>query len=1138
MQILKRNGTAEPVKFDKITGRIEGIIATFDSLEFSRKARLTESRRNGEPFLDIDPIMVSQKVCSSLIDNIKSEEIDKVASEVAQSLCLNHPDYSVLAGLICISNLQKCTPKTFIEYVEESRSQNILSEETSLVSKKHADALHELMRDTDDYAYDFFAYKVLEKSYLTKDAVTRRIIERPQYMWMRVAVGIHGDDIEAIAETYTSFISGMFTHASPTLFNAGTIHPQLASCFLLEIEDDSMEGIFDTLKDSAMISKFAGGLGIHISKIRGNGSHIAGTNGTSSGIIPMCSVFEKTLKFSDQSSKRAGSAAMFLEPWHVDIEEFLELRLPTGAEERRCRDLFTAMFINDIFMRRVKNNQTWSLFNEHTTPGLTDKFGTEFDTLYEKYESEGLWVKQVNAQDIWMKICYSAIMTGTPYITFKDAVNNKTNQSNIGVIKSSNLCVAPETMILTNDGYFQIETLEDQTVSVWNGKEFSEIIVFKTGQNEKLIKVSLSNGSCIECTEQHKFYVNPEPNNPEKVVMVEAKDLNTGMSLVQFELPQIPILIDDTSTELKPDKAMFTYGVFSAIGGYCNNTMTPLINVPAKHIKLLNDLCVTALGSYNFETHTQVAYLDHSIHDRFTVPINKSPNAKISWLTGFIYTNPSGYDINPDGGLQMTGIHHSFFIDILYMLQTIGVHSSVYSLREAGTIISQNKSTYHTPSEYVLVIPKTSLVILKNLGLVLRFGASQATIPDIDQDKMDSVSRHTVNTTVISVVNEGRVSDTYCFTEPNEHKAVFNGNLLGNCNEIMQVSTPTETAVCNLASVNPVACIDRGTNTFDFNMLGKNIQILVRNLNKVIDRTFYPTEKCRLSNLRHRPMGIGLSGLHTTFMVMRYPFESPEAKQLNKDIYECMYYHAVKESCNIAKINGAYDTFHGSPLSKGKFQFDLWGVTPSSRYDWETLRADVMSYGVRNSLVLACMPTASSASIIGNSESNDPINSNLYSRKTSAGEHMIVNRFLVADLIKLGLWNSTVKDQLIASEGSVQYIPEFPDHLKTLYKSCFEMSMRSVIEMSADRGVFICQSQSLNLFMIDPTVAKVSSMLFYSWTCGLKSGMYYLRTKARGSAAKFTIDPTVEKNAKTAAQTKNETQVCRRDDPDCIACSA
>ena len=808
MTVIKRDGKRETVKFDKITSRIEGVVRTFNGLEVARRARLTESRdADGAPALDIDPVMVSQKVCSALVDGIKSEDIDRVAAEVAQSLCLTHPDYSVLAGLMCISNLHKCTANTFSEYAESVYTAGVLSEETISICRSNSQELQALLDDSHDYAYDFFAYKTLEKSYLTKEPVTRNVLERPQYMWLRVAIGIHGNDLAGIAETYGAFVTGRFTHASPTLFNAGTTHPQLASCFLLEVEDDSMEGIFDTLKDCAMISKYAGGLGLHISKIRGNGSHIAGTNGTSSGIVPMCSVFEKTLKFSDQSSKRAGSAAMYLEPWHVDVEDFLELRLPTGAEERRCRDLFTAMFINDLFMRRVKANATWSLFNEHTTPGLCDAFGEEFDALYERYEAEGKWVKQVNAQDLWLKMCYSAIMTGTPYITFKDAVNRKTNQSNIGVIKSSNLCI-----------------------------------------------------------------------------------------------------------------------------------------------------------------------------------------------------------------------------------------------------------------------------------------------------------------------------------------------------EVMQVSTPTETAVCNLASVNPVACIDRETKTFDFDKLGQSVAILVRNLNKVIDRTFYPTEKCRRSNFRHRPMGIGLSGLHTAFMVLRYPFESPEARRLNREIYECMYYHAIKESCDLAKVHGAYETFAGSPLSEGRFQFDLWGVTPSDQYDWAALRADVMTHGVRNSLLLACMPTASSASIIGNSESNDPVNSNLYSRKISAGEYALVNRFLVDDLIKAGLWTQEVKDQLLASEGSVQDIDGVPHELKALYRTCFEMSMKSVIEMSADRGAFICQSQSLNLFMTEPTAARVSSMLFYSWSKGLKTGMYYLRTKARGAAAKFTIDPEVEKAAKAkreAAAAKGDDRnnqqaavVCRRDDPDCLACSA
>lgn len=1190
MTVIKRDGKRETVKFDKITSRIEGVVRTFNGLEATRRARLTESRdADGAPALDIDPVMVSQKVCSALVDGIKSEDIDRVAAEVAQSLCLTHPDYSVLAGLMCISNLHKCTANTFSEYAESVYTAGVLSEETISICRSNSQELQALLDDSHDYAYDFFAYKTLEKSYLTKEPVTRKVLERPQYMWLRVAIGIHGNDLVGIAETYGAFVTGRFTHASPTLFNAGTTHPQLASCFLLEVEDDSMEGIFDTLKDCAMISKYAGGLGLHISKIRGNGSHIAGTNGTSSGIVPMCSVFEKTLKFSDQSSKRAGSAAMYLEPWHVDVEDFLELRLPTGAEERRCRDLFTAMFINDLFMRRVKANATWSLFNEHTTPGLCDAFGEEFDALYERYEAEGKWVKQVNAQDIWLKMCYSAIMTGTPYITFKDAVNRKTNQSNIGVIKSSNLCVAPETMILTEKGTFPIVTLANQVVKVWNGKEFSETTVVKTGEGQKLITVELSNGTSVECTEYHKFHIQPNFAKT-KAIVVDAKDLVPGMKLIKFSLPSASVDSEWVVPETFNSVA-YTHGLFCADGTYdkvsskqerCAYTCVEGKNTCSRHLEhserggllftsqedgdtrccamykdkpkiylygekmdLLKHLTKLSVSDYDEDNDKMTVYLRYDTDPKFKVPVNHPDiTYKIQWLMG--YSDGDGCITNNAGcqSLQLASIHKEFLVNILYMLQSIGVESKVLLMKDAGeTVLPDGKGgtkKYKCKAIYRLIVASAAL------SLLVRLGFDPKRLKVATDHKTNRSSTHF--TKVVSVTDEGRVSDTYCFNELKEHKGVFNGNLLGNCNEILQVSTPTETAVCNLASVNPVACIDRETKTFDFDKLGQSVAILVRNLNKVIDRTFYPTEKCRRSNFRHRPMGIGLSGLHTAFMVLRYPFESPEARQLNREIYECMYYHAIKESCDLAKVHGPYETFAGSPLSEGRFQFDLWGVTPSDQYDWAALRADVMTHGVRNSLLLACMPTASSASIIGNSESNDPVNSNLYSRKISAGEYALVNRFLVDDLIKAGLWTQEVKDQLLASEGSVQDIDGVPDSLKALYRTCFEMSMKSVIEMSADRGAFICQSQSLNLFMTEPTAARVSSMLFYSWSKGLKTGMYYLRTKARGSAAKFTIDPDLEKAAKAkreAAAAKGDdcnnqeaAVVCRRDDPDCLACSA
>tara|TARA_Y100000389_G_C17470948_1_gene530733 strand:+ start:9897 stop:13454 length:3558 start_codon:yes stop_codon:yes gene_type:complete len=1185
MKIIKRDGREVTVKFDKITNRIEGVIKTFNDLSYDRQVRLTESRDKidqNKPILDIDPILVSQKVCSALVDKIKTEQIDRIAAEISQTLCVSHPDYSILAGLICISNLHKCTPKTFNKYAESLHDDGVLDDSTFEVATKYKVELQELLDDNDDYSYDFFAFKTLEKSYLIKCPQTKKVIERPQYLWLRVSIGIHGDNLPAIVETYRGMVDSKFTHASPTLFNAGTIRPQLASCFLLEMQEDSIDGIYDTLKQCALISKYSGGIGLHISKIRGNGAHIAGTNGTTDGIVPMCRVFEKTMAYVNQSGRRAGAFAIYIEPWHVDIEEFLELRLPTGAEEKRCRDLFTAVFVNDIFMNRVEKDEMWSLFNEHHCPGLCDAYGEEFDKLYLKYESEGKYVKQVKAQEVWFKMITSCIMSGAPYITFKDAINKKSNQKNIGTIKSSNLCVAPETMILTSNGYLPISTLADQDVSVWNGKEFSQTIVKQTGENQKLIKVNLSNGTSVECTEYHKFYISKDYWSKTPVV-VEAKDLEPGMKLIKFDLPEI-----ESSDEYDMDghKKYYTHGLFCADGSYQKNLSKdfkcnfkclgnnefcgrhlehrlrggkvqeppsdsdglckaisqdfPHILLYGEKMNLISHLSFISCGNYDDTQDRMRIQLHYDTRPKYEVPLKETVNNKISWLMG--YCDGDACITNNDGcqSLQMSSTHQEFLLNILYMLQTLGIQSKINIMKDSSfTMLPDHQGgmkEYKTQRIFRLIVASKGLSRLVDMG----FQPNRLII--CTTHKTNRSATHF--TKVVSIEDNDRYDSTFCFTEPKENKGVFNGNLLGNCAEINEVSTPDETAVCNLASMSIPTFIDRKTNTFRYESFGENVQIVVRNLNKVIDRSFYPDDKCKKSNFRHRPIGIGCQGLHTAFMILGYDFESQQAKDFNRNVYETMYYYAVKESCELAKKDGPYETFQGSPLSEGKFQFDLWGVQPSDRYDWEALRQDVKTSGVKNSLLLTQMPTAGSSNLLMNSESIDPINSNLFSRKISAGEYIIVNKYLVHKLIKLGIWSNTMKDKLIAFEGSVRYIDEIPQEVKSLFKTCWEMSMKSIIEMAGEdgRGPFICQSQSMNLFMESPTHGKISSMWFYSWKNGLKTGQYYLRSRAQANAAKFGIDQNVEEEAtrkKKAAETAAAREVCSRENPEgCVMCSS
>ncbi|MFM9422817.1 MAG: Ribonucleoside-diphosphate reductase, partial [Bacteroidota bacterium] len=700
-----------------------------------------------------------------------------------------HPDYATLAARIAISNLHKNTLKSFsatmkrlYTYIDPKTGQNaaLLSKEVYDIIKKNAVELDEAIIYDRDFGYDYFGFKTLEKSYLLK--LDGAIAERPQHMLMRVAVGIHGADIAAAIHTYNLLSERWFTHATPTLFNAGTPKPQMSSCFLLAMQDDSIEGIYDTLKQTAKISQSAGGIGLSIHNVRATGSYIKGTNGTSNGIIPMLRVFNDTARYVDQGGgKRKGSFAIYLEPWHADVFDFLELKKNHGKEEMRARDLFYALWIPDLFMKRVESNEEWSLFCPHECPGLSDAYGEEFEALYHKYELEGKARAVVKAQELWFKVLESQTETGTPYMLYKDHANNKSNQKNLGTIKSSNLCT-----------------------------------------------------------------------------------------------------------------------------------------------------------------------------------------------------------------------------------------------------------------------------------------------------------------------------------------------------EIMEYTSKDEVAVCNLASLalpKYVRTNEQGVAEFDHAKLYEVTKAATVNLNKIIDVNYYPVPEARNSNLRHRPIGLGVQGLADVFIMLRMPFESDAAKQLNKDIFETIYFAAMEASMELAKVEGPYSTWEGSPISKGIFQFDMWNVTPSSgNWDWEKLRQQVVEHGVRNSLLVAPMPTASTSQILGNNECFEPYTSNIYARRVLSGEFAVVNKHLLKDLIKLNLWNETMKNKLISANGSVQNIPEIPQDLKELYKTVWEIKQKTILEMAADRGAYICQSQSLNIHIQDVNFGKLTSMHFHAWKLGLKTGMYYLRTKAAADAIKFTI----EKQAEVAIEQSND----------------
>ena len=920
MHVIKRNGDREPVQFDKVLERI----------------------RRAASGLSVNYTRLAQLVLGEIHDGVHTAELDELAARLAISYMTIHPDWGTLAAQIIISNCQKSTPRTFSDAMEQlaaitdvhGQPAPALADDIMAFIRANAAALDAMILPANDFLLDYFGFKTLERAYLmrARKGSDRPIVETPQYMWLRVAVGIHAgttDALERIKETYELMSSKAFTHATPTLFNSGTPRPQMSSCFLISMKEDSIDGIFDTLKQCAQISKYAGGIGLHVHNIRAEGTLIAGTQGTSNGLVPMLRVFNNTARYVDQGGgRRNGSFAIYLEPWHADVQSFLKMKSNTGAEEERARDLFYALWICDLFMRRVEAGADWSLFCPHEAPGLADVHGAEFDALYERYEREGRAKRTIPAQKLWSDILVSQIETGTPYLLYKDAANAKSNQKNLGTIKSSNLCVAPETILqVENEDEWHgvhieeltrrvpIGDLEGQTVRVWNGSRFSKVKIHKTGEQQPLLHVEIQqfiralDGSSktvlktLDCTPYHKFI------RLDASTRVEARELYAGMLLC-------------------------------------------------------------------------------------------------SW-----------YDYQ-------------------------------------GNYVQQ---------------------------------------------------------TVLNIADLGRHADTYCFNEPEHHAGVFGGILTGNCTEIMEFSSPDETAVCNLASI-ALPYFLTPERTLNFDMLRQVVAVVVRNLNRVIDINYYPTPETKRSNMRHRPIGIGVQGLADVFAVMGLAWETPAAAELNRRIFEHIYYAAVEQSALMASQDGAYETFQGSPASQGLLQQDLWTSFPADEYasdlDWPALRERVKTVGLRNSLLVAPMPTASTSQILGYNECIEPFTTNIYARRTLAGEFTVINKYLVQDLMALGLWNVDMKNRIVATNGSVQSIAEIPAELKERYKTVWEIKQKTLIDMAATRGRYICQSQSLNLFVQEPTIAKLSSMHFYAWRSGLKTGIYYLRTKSAVQAIKFSLEAT------------------------------
>lgn len=1079
LRVIKRNGHYEEVSFDKILKRVRKL------------------GNECTPPLKINYGQLVMKVIDQLYPNIKTHVIDEITAEQCASLSTKHLDYGYLASRITVSNNHKNTLPSFYEAMKQlydfkdvtGNHSSLIHEDLWAITQEHKDVIEDEIDYSRDYYIDYFGFKTLERAYLMR--VNKVIVERPQHLWMRVAIGIHGSDMPSVKETYNLMSKLFFTHATPTLFNAGTPRPQLSSCYLIGMESDSIDGIYNTLKECAQISKWAGGIGLHIHNVRASGTHIRGTNGTSNGIVPMLSVFNKTARYVDQGGgKRNGSFAVYLEPWHADIVDFLNLKKNTGDEEMRARDLFYALWIPSLFMERVKVNGEWSLMCPDVCPGLADCYGDEFNTLYNKYCSEGKVVKTMKARDLWFQILDSQMETGTPYLLYKDHANNKSNHKNIGVIKSSNLCVAPETKILTDKGHIEIQTLENTKVNVWNGVEFSEVEVKRTNDDAELVTVVCTDGSELICTKYHKFYIQDKITT--SIHVVEAQNLENNMRLMSCEYPIIDSGLD----------------------------------FDAENIDLT---------------------------DTSFVPINYSIKSKMEWFSRVCDEYSLVNTICKIQYLYVASLSKSYLLNIKLMLQECGVSCRV--------------AKAHTIDEWRLFISSNNLQKLLNLG----FSCQKLKTTDVVSEPEEARFIH-----IKEVISNNRRDKTYCFNESKRHTGIFNGIITSNCTEIMEYSDSEQTAVCNLASI-ALSKFINDDKTFNYEYLHHVTKVVTRNLDRIIDVNYYPTQKTQKSNLLHRPIGIGVQGLADAFALMDIAYHSDETIHVNKLIFETIYHASMESSNEIAisrtnmmnelgaynavsnlfterpivknsvcreyiysdkyiynkemedKLNlckpipnemqlcgkdiaGAYSSFEGSPVSNGEFQFDMWGVKPTDRYDWDKLKNSVKQYGVRNSLLVAPMPTASTSQILGNNECFEPFTSNIYTRRTLAGEFVMVNKYLMKELIDLGVWNDEIKDSIIVNKGSVQHIEGISDKLKEKYKIVWEIPMKHMIDMSADRGAFICQSQSLNLWMEDPDYKSLTSMHFYAWQKGLKTGIYYLRRKPKHQPQQFTIGPSVVVN--------------------------
>ena len=937
------------------------------------------------------------------------------------------------------------------------------------------------------------------------------------------------------------------------------------NCYLAMLSSDSVSGMYDDVASIAKLFKSAGGIGYNVQNLRGHGALINTSHGEAEGIVPLARVINDTSRHVKQGGRRNGSLALYTEPWHIDIEDFLELKKPQGEENARARDLFYALWIPDEFFRRCIRNDWWYLMTPDECPGLDDCWGEKFEKLYQKYINEGRYRKKVKALKILEQINDIRTETGSPYMLAKDTCNRKSNQQNLGTIRSSNLCVTPNTYILTDKGYQKISTLKNKNVNVWNGFEFSQTIVKKTGTNQQIIKVTFSDGSYVKCTEYHKFYIQEKYvkanyhtqreifQKKKNIKDYEAKDLKVGMKLVKCEFP---IIRKGKTSFLDP----YTHGLFCANGTYGGiNKNIPKLSLYGEKKKLVGFVKSRIKPRHQPQYDKIDCRLNRNIASKFTVPFGYDLNTKLRWFEGYCdgsslnilhcrrqrskggrYPPDGTIGINGDNeSLQIACIHKNFLYKVKLMLNEMGINPKVTKNKDVDMRQlpdGKGGSVYYQCQKiYRLLVTSVDLYKLCQLG----FSPKRLKITN---NKPNRDTRHFVKVKSIKKLN--KKSDTYCFNEPNLHMGIFNGVFAGNCSEIVLYSSPKETAVCVLASVALSKLVVN--NEFDFEKLGEIVEMEVEALNRVIDINDYPDEKTRLSNELHRPIGIGVQGFADAVMKLRFPFESEKTRILNRKIFETMYYHALKKSMELSKIHGPYSTFDTSPSARGILQFDLWDIDIHDyslmEFEWDKLKEDIIKHGLRNSTLIALMPTASTSIILGNGECFEIFTSNLYKRKTLAGEFTVLNKYLVRDLEKLvdndgnGLWNQKIKNLIIAGNGSIQHIPQIPKEIKELYKTVWEIKQRVMVDLAVDRGPFVCQSQSMNLYFENPDHKTLNNATFYAWKQGLKTLCYYTRTRPASDAVKFTIDYDTIEEAKEL-QKKNEPMVVCTDDV-CTSCSA